>query len=63
MSKGFIRIHPLLEELTMSHRTAKVRDDWKLDKQQITNDDIMNALHSDCLDVLASIVNSIPSNQ
>ena len=34
MSKGFIRIHPLLEELTMSLRTAKVRDDGKIDKQQ-----------------------------
>jgi hypothetical protein len=33
MSKGFIRIHPLLEKLTMSLRTAKVRDDWKLDKK------------------------------
>ncbi|MGC2306792.1 MAG: hypothetical protein WA461_00190 [Nitrososphaeraceae archaeon] len=49
MSKGFIRIHPLLEELTMSLRTAKVRDDVKLDKKQTTNDDIMNAFRLACL--------------
>ena len=49
MSKGFIRIHPLLEELTMSLRTAKVRDDGNLDKQQTTNDDLMNAFRLACL--------------
>ena len=40
MSKRFIRIHPSLQKLIVSLRTAVVIDDWKLDKQQTSHDDI-----------------------
>src|SRR5918994_7081420 len=43
MSKRFIKIHPSLQKLIVSLRTAIVIDDWKLDKQQTSNDDILDS--------------------
>jgi hypothetical protein len=43
MSKGLIRIHPSLQKLIVSLRTAIVSDDWKLDKQQTSHDDILDS--------------------
>jgi hypothetical protein len=44
MSKRFIKIHPSLQKLIVSLRTAIVSDDWKLDKQQTSHDDILDSL-------------------
>jgi hypothetical protein len=44
MSKRFIKIHPTLQELIVSLRTAIVSDDWKLDKQQSSNNDQLDSL-------------------
>jgi hypothetical protein len=43
MSKRFMKIHPSLQELIVSLRTVVVLDDWKLDKYQTSNDDILDA--------------------
>ena len=43
MSKRFIRIHPSLQKLIVSLRTAVVIEDWKLDRQQTSHDDILDA--------------------
>jgi hypothetical protein len=43
MSKRFIRIHPSLQKLIVSLRTAIVIDAWKLDKQQTSHDDILDS--------------------
>ena len=43
MSKRFIKIHPSLQELIVSLRTVVVLDDWKLDKYQTSNDDLLDA--------------------
>jgi hypothetical protein len=43
MSKRFIRIHPSLQQLTVSLRTAIVSDEWKLDKQQTSHHDILDS--------------------
>jgi hypothetical protein len=43
MSKRFIKIHPSLQKLVVSLRTAVVIDDWKLDKQQTSHDDILDS--------------------
>jgi hypothetical protein len=43
MSKRFIRIHPSLQKLIISLRTAVVIDDWKLDKRQTSHDDILDS--------------------
>jgi hypothetical protein len=44
MSKKLIRIHPSLQKLIVSLRTAIVIDDWKLDKQQTSHDDVLDSL-------------------
>jgi hypothetical protein len=43
MSKRFIKIRPSLQKLIVSLRTAVVIDDWKLDKQQTSHDDILDS--------------------
>ena len=42
MSKRFIKIHPSLQKLIVSLRTAIVSDEWKLDKQQTSHHDILD---------------------
>ena len=42
MSKRFIKIHPSLQKLIVSLRTAIVIDDWKLDKQQTSHHDLLD---------------------
>jgi hypothetical protein len=44
MSKRFIKIHPSLQQLIVSLRTAVVLDDWKLDKQQTSHHDTLDSL-------------------
>jgi hypothetical protein len=44
MSKRVIRILPSLQKLIVSLMTAVVIDDWKLDKQQTSHDDILDSL-------------------
>ena len=43
MSKRLIRIHQSLQKLIVSLRTAIVVDEWKLDKQQTSNHDILDS--------------------
>ena len=43
MSKRFIKIHPSLQKLIVSLRTAIVSDEWKLDKQQTSHHDILDS--------------------
>jgi hypothetical protein len=43
MSKKLVRIHPSLQKLIVSLRTAIVSDEWKLDKQQTSHDDILDS--------------------
>ena len=43
MSKRFIKIHPSLQRLIVSMRTAIVSDDWKLDKQQSSQHDTLDS--------------------
>ncbi len=43
MSKRFIKIHPSLQKLIVSLRTAVVIDDWRLDKQQTSHDDLLDS--------------------
>jgi hypothetical protein len=49
MSKRFVKIHPSLQELIVSLRTAVVIDDWKLDKYQTSHDDLLDSLRLACL--------------
>ena len=44
MSKKFIKIHPSLQSLIVSLRTATVSDEWKLDKQQTSHHDTLDSL-------------------
>ena len=44
MSKKFIKIHPSFHELIVSLRTATVSDEWKLDKQQSSHNDLLDSL-------------------
>jgi hypothetical protein len=48
MSKGFIKIHPSLQSLIVSPRTAVVINDWKLDKQQTSHNDLLDGLRLAC---------------
>ena len=43
MSKRFIKMHPSLQQLIVSLRTAVVIDDWKLDKQQTSHHDVLDS--------------------
>ena len=43
MSKRFVKIHPSLQELIVSLRTAVVSDDWKLDKYQTSHNDLLDS--------------------
>ena len=43
MSKRYIKIHPSLQKLIVSLRTAVVLDDWKLDKQQTSHVDTLDS--------------------
>ena len=36
-------IHPSMQELIVSLRTATVSDEWKLDKQQTSHHDILDS--------------------
>ena len=44
LSKRLVKIHPSLQKLIVSLRTAVVSDDWKLDKQQTSYDDLLDSL-------------------
>ena len=48
MSKRFIKIHPSLQQLIVSLRTAVVIDDWKLDKQQTSHVDTLDSFRLSC---------------
>jgi hypothetical protein len=43
MSKRMIKIHPSLQKLIVSLRTAVVSGEWKLDKQQTSHHDILDS--------------------
>ena len=43
MAKRFIKIHPSLQKLIVSLRTAIVSDEWKLDKQQTSHHDALDS--------------------
>ena len=43
LSKRFVKIHPSLQKLIVSLRTAIVSDEWKLDKQQTSHHDILDS--------------------
>jgi hypothetical protein len=43
MSKRMIKIHPSLQKLIVSLRTAIVNEEWKLDKQQTSHNDILDS--------------------
>ena len=43
MSKRLVKIHPTLHDLIVSLRTAVVSDAWKLDKQQTSNNDVLDS--------------------
>ena len=43
MSKRLIKIHPSLQQLIVSLRTAVVIDDWKLDKYQTSDHDMLDS--------------------
>ena len=49
MSKRFIKIHPSLQQLIVSLRTAVVIDDWKLDKYQTSHYAILDSFRLACL--------------
>ena len=49
MSKRYTKIHLSLHKLIVSLRTAVVIDDWKLDKYQTSNDDLLDAFRLACL--------------
>ena len=48
MSKRFIKIHPSLQKLIVSLRTAVALDGWKLDKQQTSHNDILDSFMLAC---------------
>ena len=41
--KRFIKIHPSLQKLIVSLRTAIVSDEWKLNKQQTSHHDLLDS--------------------
>jgi hypothetical protein len=43
LSKRMIKIHPSLQKLIVSLRTAVVSEEWKLDKQQTSHNDILDS--------------------
>lgn len=43
MSKRLVKIHLSLQKLIVSLRTAVVSDEWKLDKQQTSNHDLLDS--------------------
>jgi hypothetical protein len=43
LSKKFIEIHPSLQQLIVSFRTAIVSDEWKLDMQQTSHHDLLDS--------------------
>ena len=43
MSKRFIKIYPSLHDLIVSLRTAVVSNEWKLDKQQTSYEDLLDS--------------------
>ena len=43
MSKRLVKIHPSLQGLIVSLRTATVSDEWTLDKQQTSHHDILDS--------------------
>ena len=49
MSKRLIMIHPSLQSLIVSLRTAVVSDDWRHDKYQTSIHDILDAFRLSCL--------------
>ena len=49
MSQRMVKINPSLQGLLVSLRTAVVIDDWKLDKYQTSNDDLLDAFRLACL--------------
>lgn len=49
MSKRFIKIYPSLQELIVSLRRALVMDDWKLERQQTSYNDLLDAFRLACL--------------
>jgi hypothetical protein len=49
MSQRMVKINPSLQGLLVSLRTAVVIDDWKLDKYQTSNDDVLDAFRLACL--------------
>ena len=44
LSKRLVKIHPSLQKLIVSLRTATVSDEWKLDKQQTSHHDTLDSL-------------------
>ena len=44
LSNRLVKIHPSLQGLIVSLRTAIVSDDWKLDKQQTSQPDTLDSL-------------------
>jgi hypothetical protein len=44
MSKRLVKIHPSLHKLVVSLRTAVVSDEWKLDKQHTSHQDLLDSL-------------------
>jgi hypothetical protein len=44
MSKRFIKIHPSLQNLIVSLRTADLSDGWKLGKQQTSHDSVLDSI-------------------
>lgn len=49
MSKRSFKIHSSLQNLIVSLRTVVVMNDWKLDKCQISYDDLLDAFILACL--------------
>lgn len=49
MSKRLVKIHPSLQNLLVSLRTAAVVDDWKLNKYQTSHDDLLDGFRLACL--------------
>ena len=49
MSKRFVKIHPSSAGADSVIRTAIVSDEWKLDKQQTSHTDTLDAFRLSCL--------------
>ena len=43
ISKRMVRIHPSLQKLRVSLRTEIVTEEWKLNKQQTSHQDILDS--------------------